>query len=98
MEIKKHSLSLDTLQQTLFLILQRKKTTKQILVGDRARPGIQAQVSLPENTNYANLLNRRYSHSLPSLQTSGKIWRVYKEYGPMSWDDPDLIFGPGMFQ
>ena len=54
-------------------MLQRKKTTKQILVGDRARPGIQAQVSLPENTNYANLLNRRYSHSLPSLQTSGKI-------------------------
>ena len=67
------------------------------MVGDRARPGIQAQVSLPENTNYANLLNRRYSHSLPSLQTSGKIWRVYKKYGLTSWDDPDLKYGPGMF-
>jgi len=50
----------------------KKKKSKQISAIDDtlSKNSVQAQVSLPENGNCANLLNRRYSHSLPSLPPS----------------------------
>ena len=64
-----------------FFMIQRKKANKQISVADRSlsRPTMQPQVSLPENGgNYKNLLNRRYSHSLPSLQSSREYCKSLK--------------------
>lgn len=64
-----------------FFMIQRKKANKQISVADRSlsRPTMQPQVSLPENGgNYKNLLNRRYSHSLPSLQSSREYCKFLK--------------------
>merc|ERR1712083_463001 len=48
----------------------KKKKLKQISTTDDTMPKNSVPVSLPENGNCANLLNRRYSHSLPSLPPS----------------------------
>ena len=66
-----------------FIILQKKKL-KQISVTDDntlSKNSVQAQVALPEgNGNCANLLNRRYSHSLPSLPPSQEFSKFIFKY------------------
>ena len=56
----------------------QKKKSKQISAIDDtlSKNSVQAQVSLPENGNCANLLNRRYSHSLPSLPPSQEFSKI----------------------
>ena len=46
-----------------------------------SKNSVQAQVPLPEgNGNCANLLNRRYSHSLPSLPPSQEFSKFICKY------------------
>ena len=64
----------------VFFWFSQKKKSKQISAIDDtlSKNSVQAQVSLPENGNCANLLNRRYSHSLPSLPPSQEFSKFHR--------------------
>ena len=62
-----------------FLFSQKKKSKQISAIDDTlSKNSVQAQVSLPENGNCANLLNRRYSHSLPSLPPSQEFSKFHR--------------------